>query len=251
MMSGIFDDQAKTETGWRTAFNIIVVTLILSVGVLYYYFGPTISEIRGNKPQASASSAPVDLSIGEERFVIPENYTQFPRARRGGVRENVALYALMPKLEPFSAAFREIFESHEPNSPVLHFQLESFRGPFSESEHFERVLMREVEDVKGEPGPHGLTRYAFQTESGYRNEELFTFREPDGELVVIRCFKPLEQVQSPSCRRDLKLLPTVILSYRYKRTYLKTWREIDTNIRTLALSFHRPGPVGITQVDGN
>lgn len=239
-MNDIFDNQARPETGLKTALQIFLITLILSVAVLYYYFGPTISEIRGNKPQASANATPITLIIGQETFVVPENYTQFPRARRGGVRENVALYALMPGFEPFAPNKREVFERHEAGSPVIHFQLESYRAPLSEEEQFQRVFLREVVDRNGRPGPFGLTLYEFKDQSGYRNEELYTFREADGELVVIRCYKVTETIQNPSCRRDLRLLPNVALSYRYRRPYLENWRSIDDGVRKLSLSFHRP-----------
>lgn len=238
-----YDDYVHEESGWSTALKIFFLTVILSGLLLYYYFGPTISELRGDTPQGSPSPAPITLVIGGETFVIPENYTQFPRSRRGGDRPNVALHALLPNYEAFSLSKKDIFEGNEPASPVIHFQLESNRTPFSEEQQFERIYLLNVVDTNGSPGPYGLTRYTFKPESGYKNEELFVKRIDDGDLVVLRCFREDVGLISPSCRRDTRLLPSVNFSYRYKRVHLPRWQEIDREVKTLTLSFHRAQPL--------
>ena len=71
------DDDVKTESSWTGPLRVLIIVLILSAAFLYYYFGPSVEDIQGNNPRASASDLPINISIAERDFVIPENYTQF------------------------------------------------------------------------------------------------------------------------------------------------------------------------------
>jgi hypothetical protein len=233
----VFDEDAHEESSWTTPLRVLVITLVLSIGFIYYYFGPTVDDIQGNIPVASVSDRPISLSIGGRSFVIPENYTQFPRARRGGVRENVALYARLPDYEPYAADLVEEFETNSAYSPIVHFQIESYRAPLNERQRVVRSYMPVVIDPKGEEGPAGLTLYRFSEGSGYFNEDLFLGDDDRGGLAVIRCTKQMSDLLFPYCRRDTKLLETVGLSYRFRRSRLADWRSIDNGIHDLAISF--------------
>lgn len=233
----MFDDNAKRESSWATILRIAIIVLVLSSGFLFYYIGPSVDDLQGNIPQASSNTALIPLVVGSTLFFIPENYTQFPRARRGGERNNVALYAHMPKMSPYVMPMKEVFEGNAPDSPIIHFQIESYRQPLDEEDRFERIYMHEVMDTNGEPGPAGLTMFHFADESGYRNEDLMLGRDAKDRIVILRCTRLIQGIPSPNCRRDMQFSETVGLSYRFKRAHIAHWRRIDEDIQELTTSF--------------
>ena len=122
----MFDEEAKRESSWAAPVRIMVIILILSAGFLYYYFGPTVDEIQGNRPQSSPNENLIHLIVGATDFIVPENYTVLPRSRRGGKQMNVKLHAMLPKMTPFTIATKDVFESVTPESPIISFEIESF-----------------------------------------------------------------------------------------------------------------------------
>ena len=86
MVSEEFGVEAKQDSSWTLPLTIIGVTLLLCFGFVYYYFGPTISELQGNTPDPSASGAPISMSIGDVDLSVPTNFTRYPRARDGGIK---------------------------------------------------------------------------------------------------------------------------------------------------------------------
>lgn len=233
----MFDDNAKRESSWATILRIAIIVMVLSSGFLFYYIGPSVDDLQGNIPQASASSTVIPLVVGNIQFFIPENYTQFPRARRGGERNNVALYAHMPKMSPFAMSMKDVFEGNAPDSPIIHFQIESYRQPLNEEGRFERIYMHEVMDTNGETGPAGLTMFHFGDDTGYRNEDLMLGRDQEDRIVIFRCARLVPGIPSPNCRRDMQLSQTVGLSYRFKRAHVAHWRRIDRDVQELTMSF--------------
>lgn len=233
----MFDDHAKRDSSWGAPLRILLLVVVFATVFLYYYFGPSLNELQGNRPEASASTTPVALVIGGQNFLIPENYTQFPRARRGGIRANVALYAMLPDFKPFTIADELTFENNEEDSPIVHFQLESVRSPFNETERIERVYMPSVLDTTGERALYGLTNFQFLDGSGYQDQDLYIGTDDLGRRAALTCGKDLQEILAPSCRRYTQLTDQVMLSYRFKRSRLRDWKEIDRGIREIALNF--------------
>ena len=233
----MFDENAQEQSSWSTIVRILVIVLVLSGGFLYYYVGPSYDDIQGNTPEFSFSTVPVDLTVGGLDFTIPENYTQFPRDRRGGTRENVALYAMLPKMNPYTRELAPKFEDSSAASPIVHFQIESYRAPFNEEERFERIYKPKFASENGTPGPDGLIGYKFKEGTGYYGEDLYVGTDDLGRMIILRCSAFDSELLFPNCRRDTQLTPTVGLSYRFKRTRLDNWRKIDDDVRGLVLSF--------------
>lgn len=231
-----FGIEAKQDSSWTVPMTILGVTLLLSFGFLYYYFGPTIREIRGDTPDPSASAAPISMTIGDIPLVVPTNYTRFPRARRGGERQSIALYALLPDLEPFTPEKSMIFDGNEPDSPVIYFEISEYGLALEEGDRLVKVYLEKTIDPNGRDGPYGLTAYDFMDNTGYKDEDLFVYFREDDEPIVLRCYEESELIPSPHCRRDMRLNENLAMSYRYKRPWLAQWREIDQSVRSLVLS---------------
>ncbi len=239
------------ESPWRYPAIIISLTLILSGLVAYYYFGPPIPGFGGGLPRASARELPIHMEIGESRFVISENYTQYPRDRRDGVRDGVSLYTMFPTHEGYTARHSELFQISE-NDPeprdrllaggrfVVHFEVHIRRLPMSEADRVEHIYRERLADPEGDAFNDELTQYTFDPESSYADQDLFLGEEANGDVVAILCTQRSNVVRNPNCRRTLDLPDGLRLSYRFKRTQLEQWREINDGVIELLDSWRTP-----------
>lgn len=229
------DDQmgmeAKEDSSLTLPLTIIGVTLLVSAGFLYYYFGPSISKIRGNVADFTESEALVQLTIEGQDFRIPANYTRYPKDRRGGVRDRVALYALLPDFEPYSPARQEIFETDSLDSPVIYFEIGGHQYALDEKGRFDLLYKERIVDLNGTAGPDGLTRYEFDGSIGYKDVDVFTLDIDSENPKVIRCNRQTATIPMPDCRReDIRISKDLSVSYWYKRHWLADWRVIDQTV---------------------
>ncbi len=234
---GDIEGGATEEPSWAIPLVVILITGLLSLLFLAYYLSPSLSEIMGTAPDPSDENRPIELTIGDRTFMIPANYTRFAAARRGGNQERVSMYALLPKFQPYSPATADDFEDNTARSSVIHFDLGVTTSKFSERERFEKIYLRLVTDPEGTNGPHGFRKYQFNENSGYKDEDLFVWTSPKDELIVLRCFKSTEIIASPTCRRDLHYGGEVDLTYRFKRSHLSRWKDIDQGMLRLIQGF--------------
>lgn len=234
---GDIDGGATEEPSWAIPLVVILVTGLLSLLFLAYYLSPSLSEIMGTAPDPSDENRPIELVIADKAFVIPANFTRFAAARRGGVQERVSMYALLPRFQPYTPSNAGAFEDNTAQSSVIHFDLGVVTSQFNERERFEKIYQRLVVDPEGAKGPHGFRRYEFSDTSGYKDEDLFVWTSPSDELIVLRCFKESKIITSPTCRRDTSYSDQVDLKYRFKRSHLPRWKDIDQGMIELVQSF--------------
>jgi len=240
-VQGFGDEQLKEESSWTYPLIILLVTLTLSAVFLYYYVGPRLEDIAGDVPKPTVSDERVTIVIGGRAFSIPANHTVYPRARRGGERDSVALYALWPNLSPYTPTRRLDFIENAPDTRRIDIFLERDSALFDEAERFDRIFLPLTVDPEGEPTAFGLTQFAFKDRrqdtplNGYRDEDLFVDLDDGAAKLVLRCFKDTPDMPSPYCRRDVTLTEGVALTYLFKRPYLPQWRSIDEAVRAFAM----------------
>ena len=150
----------------------------------------------------------------------------------------VALIAILPELQGYTLGAAPDLTSNAPDSKVIHIVLKSGTPLLPEQERLERIYMTQVEDSKGKLGPYGLRQYAFRSDSGYHDQDLFVGTTDAGPAVLL-CAKIAPEVVSPSCMRDLPFGDDVTLSYRFKRAHLSEWRKIDSGIRARLAEFSK------------
>jgi hypothetical protein len=227
-----FGGLAKKRSGWFAPAIAFFVTACLSAVVLAYYFAPGPPGLGEELPEPTDATRPVALAIGSTRFRIPANYVLLTSARRGGSLSEVALAAMLPRLEGYSLASAKDFAGNTPDSPIVNLKIRSGPAPLSEAERLDRIYRFQVEESQGERQPDGLTRFTFRQESGYRGQELFT-GAIDGQPIVILCDRLAADTPAPNCLRDVPFNGGLGLSYRFKRAHLARWREIDSAVRGL------------------
>ena len=234
---GFGGDEVREESSWRYPLGIFIATLVLCAIFLYYYVGPSVDEFSGNVPSPAISEEPVSFTVSQQPFRFPTNYTVFPRDRRGGERDDVALYALWPTMAGYSPTRREAFVENDPDTGRIDIQISKRVSAFGEQERVDRLFLPQTIDKRGSRTPYKLMKYEFAEQrsnvptNGYSDTELYLGETESGEIMALFCFKERDDLRSPECWREYELSPTVSVIYRFKRPYLAEWRTIDARIR--------------------
>lgn len=236
---GFGGDEIKEESSWRYPLAIFVATLVLCAVFLYYYVGPSAEDLTGNAPSPAVSEEPTTFSVGDLSFSVPTNYTVFPRDRRGGARDEVALYLLWPTLAGYSPARRADFVENADDTRRIDVTISTRTSPFGERQRVDTLLMPQVADRRGVKTPFQLLKFTFKNQradvsvpsNGYALQELYLGRAQDGSFLSMFCFVENDDFKSPECWREYELSRDVVVTYRFKRPYLQEWRAIDAKVR--------------------
>lgn len=239
---GFGGEEIKEESSWRYPLGIFLATLILCAIFLYYYVGPSVDDFSGNAPSPAISEEPVSFTVGGVGFTAPTNYTVYPRDRRGGERDEVALYALWPTLSGYTPARREDFIENASDTRRIDILISKRTSVFTESERIETLYLPQTNDRRGVRTPYQLVKYTFRDQranvptNGYADMELYLGDTAEGDTMALFCFDEHADVESPECWREYELTPTITVSYRFKKPYLAEWKAIDTNVRAFVES---------------
>ena len=230
-------DEIKEESSWRYPLGIFMATLVLCAIFLYYYVGPSVEEFSGNVPSPAMTEETVVIEIAGTRFAPAANYTVYPRARRGGARDEVSLYALWPTMNGFAPTQRREFIENDPATRRIDITISRRTSPFNETERFETLYLPQTVDQRGVRTPYQLSKFTFKDQranvptSGYADSEMFVGVDENNSLLALFCYQEREDIRSPECWREYEYSDTVEVSYRFKRPYLPEWRAIDTEVR--------------------
>ncbi|MHA7872524.1 MAG: hypothetical protein ACX939_09265 [Hyphococcus sp.] len=235
---GFGGDEVKEESSWRYPLGIFMATLVLCAIFLYYYVGPSVEEIRGDVPSPAITEEPIPISIGSHTFAPAANYTVYPRARRGGARAEISLYALWPTMSGYSPAHRREFIENDPQTRRIDILLAKRTTTFSEAQRFDILYLPQTVDQRGVRTPYQLTKFAFKEQrasvptNGYANTELFVGADDNDNIIALFCFKEGGDIPSPECWRTYEYSDDIEVTYRFKRPYLPEWRTIDAEVRS-------------------
>ncbi len=234
---GFSGDEVKEESSWRYPLGIFMATLVLCAIFLYYYVGPSVEEFSGNVPSPAITEEPVMIEIAGTHFTPSANYTVYPRARRGGIRDEVSLYVLWPLMNGYAPAQRREFIENDPDTRRIDITISRRTSPFNETQRFETLYLPQTVDQRGVKTPYHLSKFTFKDQranvptSGYADSEMFVGVDNDNQLLALFCFEEREDIRSPECWREYEYSDAIEVSYRFKRPYLPEWRAIDTKVR--------------------
>jgi hypothetical protein len=233
------DDTVRRRSGWLIPLGVLLVTVVLSAFFLLYYLFPSPPPLFAEQQSPTSDSSIVSVEVNGTKFWIPANYTVFDSARHGGIRRDVALFAILPDLAGWSNWNAGDFSDNSAKSPIVYMPIREDRVNLSEEDRMQRIYLAYIVDPKGAPGPFGLTQYTFSKDSGYRAEDLFVGHTDSG-LMILHCEKPGPDNPSPNCTRDLHVAKGVSVPYRFKRSKLSHWHEIADGVAKLMASFQHP-----------
>lgn len=247
---GFSGDQVKEESSWRYPIGIFLATLVLCAVFLYYYVGPSYEEFKGDLPSPAITEEAVLIDIAGHRFTPSANYTVYPRARRGGARDEVSLYALWPTMDGYSPAHRREFVDDDPKTRRIYITISKRNTRITEAERIETLYLPNVIDKRGVRTPYQLTKFVFTDRradvptNGYSDTELFVGADEDENVIALFCFKEREDIPSPECWRNYEYADGVEVSYRFKRPYLPEWRALDAEVRAYVAGIGQTAPDG-------
>lgn len=234
-------EEVREESTWRYPLGIFIATLVLCAIFLYYYVGPSVDEISGNTPSPAISEEPVSFTVSGVEFSIPINFTVYPRDRRGGARDEVALYALWPTMAGYTPARREEFVENPADTRRVDITIAQRTSTFDELERIDILYLPYTNDRRGVRTPYQLVKYTFRDQrenvptSGYADTELFLGETEDAKTMALFCFEEREDIRSPDCWREFELTPDISVTYRFKRHLLDEWKAIDTRVRSFVV----------------
>lgn len=230
-MSQDRSDDVHQHSGWLIPLGFVILVAVLCALMLLYYLRP---GPRDAVPVGDARA--VSLSVGGLPLTVPANYIKSRAARSGGPQAALSLVALLPDMAGYSKAQGKLFDNNAPDSPVIDILLHG-GSTMAPADRLARIYRPFLVDAAGVAGSFGLTRYDFQSDSGYARNELFT-GQSDGALVLLLCEKPMPDLASPNCiATDRPFAPGVALSYHFKRAYLSRWALIASNVNSLLAHF--------------
>lgn len=227
-------DEVVERPPWLIPVLVASGVVVFAAIFLWYYVGPTTEEILGTAPESTDRLQDVHISIGNVQLAVPANFTRFAAARDGGALERVDLHALLPELDPFTERKRDQFDRSDSESPVLHMRIEETTAVLAAQPRLELVYLPAVSNRAGEPGPFGLRHFIFRNETGFSGQDMYVGAGPIGAPAILLCAREEPLMW---CRREILLSENVVLRYRYKRTFLSDWKEIDNQALALIALF--------------
>ena len=225
-------DEIHQHSGWWFPGVILAAIALLSVGFLIYDLRPGPGS--GGR---TGDMAPVRLSLGDLKLVVPANYLDSRNARNGGAQDAMTLSALLPDMRGYSPAEARLFQDNAPDSPVVHLQLKAGESDLDAAARLQRIYGPYLADTRGKDGGFGLTQYAFRPDSGYGRSDLFAGVE-NGRTLLFLCERADPELASPNCLVTGHILaPNVSFSWRFKRAYLARWQELTAGVDGLLARF--------------
>lgn len=236
-MSQPASDDIHQHSGWLIPLAFMGAIALLCAGFLVYYLRP---GPRDGAPTGDMKI--VQVRLRSLNLSVPSNYIKTAAGRSDGVRDSLALVAILPGLTGYSDDEKKLFATNAPDSPVLNLLLHGEDRGLTPQARLDRIYRPYLEAGAGTAGAFGLTHYGFQPDSAYAGSELFAGMA-GGSLVLLLCEKPAPDLVSPNCiATDRPYAPGVSLSYRFKRAYLSRWGAIAQNVDALVARFagHQP-----------
>lgn len=233
--------EVHAHSSWILPLFVLLIAIALGIGVFVFLAGPTVEEVRGNfqgntySPTADASTA--DVNIDNVLFRIPGNFTMHRRSRSSGDHDDAPLHALLPNIEPWSAAKAGEFSSNLSGAKVIRFTLAVDRARLEYEKKFDKGIRPLADEPDGTPGPFGLTMYKFSPGTGYEQTEWFSAARANGTMVVIRCDASANKDFGSNCMSVTRIRDDIGLTYRFKRSQLEHWKATDVKLMALIESF--------------
>lgn len=227
-------DETKHPIMWffLAAFLLIVLPL---VGTLYYYFGPSLKSFTQPQERQSVSIKVINLRVGKTWFRVPSNFLRFRHLHRGGDVKQLALYVRWPQMTGFDLPNKGAFNNRETSSPIVYISITAPERVWSAQKRLDDIYPVYF-DGKARKGPYGLSTRRFKPASGYKDDDLFYSREKKG-LYLIHCKKITSPLTPPDCYRDIVLSGNTLVQYRFRRSLLGDWQELDRDILNLVGRF--------------
>ncbi|MCD2176820.1 hypothetical protein [Rhizobium sp. C1] len=209
---------------------IILGSLTVGLSLAGKWYGKRIAV-----GEYSASTAPVDITIGPDRLSLPQNVIRFPEQRFSGKQEQINLALQWPEMKGYDAASAHRFFDISDATSLIFLQMSQSIMTRDMSGRVGPIYSR-LFDGPAEQGPAGLSLHRFRQGSGYGDEVLLTDPNGGAEPYAVRCVLPASPSQSTGadCQRDVIAGSDLSVQYRFSANLLKDWKRLDDAVRAYA-----------------
>lgn len=183
----------------------------------------------------SASTTPLDITIGPDRLQLPENAIRFAEQRFPGKKEQINLALQWPEMKGYEAGSAHRFFDISNAGSLIFLQLSQSIMTRDMSGRVAPIYSR-LFSGPSEQGPAGLSLHRFRQGSGYGDEVLLTDPNGGAEPYAVRCVLPATPAQSTGadCQRDVLAGTDLSVQYRFSAALLKDWKALDASVRAYA-----------------
>lgn len=213
-------------------FYIFGALAVISIGISIAgkLFGASIA-MGGNSDDPTTR----EIVIGNNVINTPANEIRFDRQRMSGIASRLDLYWRWPALEGYSREASAAFDNSDSSRSILFVSFEPKIMSRDMSGRFEPIYKALIVRP-GVPGPAATRVYGFDPKSGYLNESLVVAPSADGAApYVARCLTgPAADESLAPCERDIQIGDDLSLIYRFPKSLLADWKQLDQAVRVKA-----------------
>lgn len=210
--------------------------LLMLVGVIWMvFYGPGFSTLFKAPDTPTVSSRTVSLDLAGQKFFIPENYLRRSDNRGGGEAKQIEIHAVLPSLEGFSDDTLELFNDKTNDSSVIYITLTAPQRIMRPAERFHQIYPYYFTGEERQ-GEYGLKLRNMDENSGFSDFDIL-YQQVGNRFYLFHCLKPQNDLMPSDCLADMIVEPKILARYRFRRSALKNWQEVDASIETLLARF--------------
>lgn len=210
-------------TSWSKLIGFFILLAVLIVAGVFWL------KSHFTQHDFSSDETSKQFIIGNDVLQIPLNMIRFAVQREQTVLNQVDLAMYWIDGSGFVEANRRVFLTPEGAKDLIFISIGNRTLDFDMSDRLQPIYSKLLSGPR-QSGPAGLILQSFQPGSGYDGEELAVATE--GETIwVARCQKE-GTMDSPICMRDLFAGAGLSLRYRFSRSLLPFWREVEAMVQT-------------------
>ncbi|NRG18116.1 hypothetical protein HPQ64_10485 [Rhizobiales bacterium] len=205
------------------------VAILLKIGAWLDYSGVTSTWTQNQRA--------ITINLAGQRLEIPANMIRERAQRQTAIKlESIELAVVWPEMTGYEARLASAFTDTGVTSPRVLISLQADRRTAGTYQRLETVY-RLLASGPATEGEDGLSRLPLsQAESDASD---FIAYSPPEEAFAARCFVPADTRLSAECRREFRVGPDLMASYRFRPVHLKDWRVLDRSIAALVASFRK------------
>ena len=226
----------------RLGFTRIIVTVSLvlaaSAGLLLAaasYAGSLISHAGHTADEKLRT-----VAIGNDVLEVPGNFIRFPGQRRSVEAERLDLYMIWPTMEGYGEDVSEIFNAPSPSPRIIFATVEPRSMTQDMSGRLSPIYTKFLDGPEVDAGD-GLKSRRLDGSAGYQGEELL-YESGSPYPYVTRCTLASSHGATPYCLRDIHVGRDLMVTYRFHRSLIGEWMEIERQVRRALREWLRESP---------
>ena len=203
---------------WSKLFSALMLLAVVTAGGVFWV------KSQLTEHDFTSDATRKQFIIGNDVLEVPLNMVRFSNQRDKSVLNHADLVMYWIDGTGFKEANRRLFLTPEGTKDLIFLTLEDRKMDFDMSSRFQPIYSKLLTGPRTS-GPAGLVLQKFKAGSGYDGEELAISTDQSPPWIA-RC-QTSESMESPTCMRDLFAGTGLSLRYRFSRSLLPFWREIE------------------------